>query len=101
MAFDQDGDAGTAAALEDARTEVARGEGQRVIDMIAKAPPARSRPNGALSSAATTSVCGTSANRTASKPRQAAWRCRCPIRSTSAELQRRDPTLVGHQQPVR
>src|SRR6476659_8234994 len=39
MSFDQDGDAGTAKALEDALAEVAEGEGQRVIDMIAKAPP--------------------------------------------------------------
>jgi len=39
MSFDQDGDAGTAAAIQDALTEIAEGEGQRVIDMIAKAPP--------------------------------------------------------------
>src|SRR5260370_3413946 len=37
MSFDRDGDAGTAAALEDALAEIAEGEGQRVIDMIAKA----------------------------------------------------------------
>src|SRR4030088_2483730 len=39
MSFDRDGDAGTTAALEDARTQIAEGEGQRVIDMIDKAPP--------------------------------------------------------------
>src|ERR1700720_4827949 len=39
MSFDQDGDAGTAAAIQDALAEIAEGEGQRVIDMIAKAPP--------------------------------------------------------------
>src|SRR6516164_10005249 len=39
MAFDQDGDAGTAKAIEDALAEIAEGEGQRVIDMIDKAPP--------------------------------------------------------------
>ncbi|MGH7040218.1 MAG: hypothetical protein ACREE1_19030, partial [Stellaceae bacterium] len=39
MAFDRDGDAGTTAALEDALAEVAEGEGQRVTDMIDKAPP--------------------------------------------------------------
>src|ERR1700719_3409681 len=39
MAFDRDGDAGTAAALQDALAEITEGEGQRVIDMIAKAPP--------------------------------------------------------------
>jgi hypothetical protein len=39
MAFDQDGDAGTAVAIEDALAEIAEGESQRVIDMIAKAPP--------------------------------------------------------------
>ena len=39
MAFDRDGDAGTAEALKDALAEIAAGEGQRVSDMIAKAPP--------------------------------------------------------------
>ena len=39
LAFDQDGDAGTAKAIEDALAEIADGEGRRVIDMIDKAPP--------------------------------------------------------------
>jgi hypothetical protein len=39
MSFDRDGDAGTAAAIQDALAEIAEGEGQRVSDMIAKAPP--------------------------------------------------------------
>jgi hypothetical protein len=39
MSFDRDGDAGTALALEDALAQIAEGEGQRVIDMIDKAPP--------------------------------------------------------------
>jgi hypothetical protein len=39
MAFDQDGDAGTAKAIEDALAEIAGGEGRRVIDMIDNAPP--------------------------------------------------------------
>ncbi|MEA2744415.1 MAG: hypothetical protein QOG25_2786 [Acetobacteraceae bacterium] len=39
LAFDQDGDAGTAKAIEDALAEIADGEGQRVIEMIDKAPP--------------------------------------------------------------
>src|SRR5260370_4248675 len=39
MSFDREGDAGTAVALEDALAEIAEGEGQRVIDMVAKAPP--------------------------------------------------------------
>src|SRR3954447_21437290 len=39
MSFDRDGDAGTAAAIQDALAEVAEGEAQRVNDMIAKAPP--------------------------------------------------------------
>src|SRR5689334_2135340 len=39
MAFDRDGDAGTAMAIQDALAEIAEGEGKRVIDMIAKAPP--------------------------------------------------------------
>ena len=38
-AFDRDGDAGTAKAIEDALAEIAEGEGRRVIDMIDKAPP--------------------------------------------------------------
>src|ERR1700752_1934138 len=39
MSFDRGGDAGTAVALQDALAEIAEGEGQRVIDMIDKAPP--------------------------------------------------------------
>jgi hypothetical protein len=39
MTFDRDGDAGTAKAIEDALETIAEGEGQRVIDMIDKAPP--------------------------------------------------------------
>src|SRR3984893_18308739 len=39
MSFDREGDAGTAAAIQDALAEITEGEGQRVIDMIAKAPP--------------------------------------------------------------
>ncbi len=39
MSFDRDGDAGTAAALEDALAQIAEGEGQRVVDRIEKAPP--------------------------------------------------------------
>jgi hypothetical protein len=39
MSFDRDGDAGTAAALEAALRQIAEGEEQAVIDMIANAPP--------------------------------------------------------------
>src|SRR3954454_24899251 len=39
MSFDQNGRAGTAAAVQDALSEIAEGEGQRVVDMINKAPP--------------------------------------------------------------
>src|SRR5215471_21190559 len=39
MSFDRKGDAGTTAALEDALTQIAEGEGQRVTDMIDNAPP--------------------------------------------------------------
>src|SRR5450755_2219196 len=39
MSFDREGDAGTTAALEDALTQIADGEGQRVTDMINNAPP--------------------------------------------------------------
>ena len=39
MSFDRNGDAGTAAALDDALAQIAEGEGRRVIDMIEHAPP--------------------------------------------------------------
>src|ERR1700739_266547 len=39
MAFDRDGDAGTAVALDDALAEIASGESQRLTEMIDKAPP--------------------------------------------------------------
>src|ERR1700704_4623242 len=39
MSFDRDGDAGTGTAIRDALAEIAEGEGQRVTDMINKAPP--------------------------------------------------------------
>ena len=39
MSFDQDGDAGTAAATEAALSQIAEGEGQVVIDTLDDAPP--------------------------------------------------------------
>src|SRR3954451_21418108 len=39
MTFDQNGDAGTTVAIQDALAEIAEGEGQRVVDMIDNAPP--------------------------------------------------------------
>jgi len=39
MSFDRNGDAGTAEALEDALAQIAEGEGQRVIEILDKAPP--------------------------------------------------------------
>src|SRR5450432_208357 len=39
MTFDRNGDAGTAAALNDARAAILSGDEQRMIDMIEKAPP--------------------------------------------------------------
>ncbi len=39
MSFDQDGDAGTAAATEAALRQIAEGEGQAIIDMLDNAPP--------------------------------------------------------------
>ncbi|HEY3847645.1 MAG TPA: hypothetical protein VGL95_11075, partial [Acetobacteraceae bacterium] len=39
MSFNRDGDAGTTQAIEDALAEIAEGEGQRLLDMIEKAPP--------------------------------------------------------------
>jgi hypothetical protein len=72
MAFDRDGDAGTAMALQDALAEIADGESQHVINMLDKAPP------GPIS------------------PRKAVWRCRCPIRSTSGRATPSSrPTLCG------
>ena len=38
MAFDRDGDAGTAAAIEAALAQIAEGEGQRLIDRLDNAP---------------------------------------------------------------
>ena len=39
MSLDRQGDAGTAAATEDALAQIASGEGQAVIDLIDNAPP--------------------------------------------------------------
>ncbi len=39
MSFDEDGDAGTAAATEAALLQIAEGEGQAIIDMLDNAPP--------------------------------------------------------------
>ncbi len=39
MTFDQDGDAGTAAATEAALTQIAEGDGQALIDRLENAPP--------------------------------------------------------------
>ena len=39
MAFDREGDAGTAEAMKDAFAEIATGESQAVIDMLKDAPP--------------------------------------------------------------
>ncbi len=39
MSFDRGGDAGTAAALEDALAQIATGEGQAIIDLLDNAPP--------------------------------------------------------------
>jgi len=39
MAFDRDGDAGTAEAMKDALAEIADGEAQRVIEWLQSAPP--------------------------------------------------------------
>ena len=50
MSFDRDGDAGTAAAIHDALAEIANGEGQRVTDMIANAPPGPIKTKGASGS---------------------------------------------------
>src|ERR1700676_4640961 len=56
MSFARGGDAGTAIALQDALVEIAEGEGQRVIEMIDKAPPGPIETKGASGSATTTSA---------------------------------------------
>ena len=102
MAFDRDGDAGTAVALQDALAEIAEGEGQRVTDMIAKAPPGPINTKWGLGFRDYDECVSTSASRTASKPRKAAWRCRCPIPSTSGRpTPSSRPTLSGATRPAR
>ncbi len=39
MSFDRDGDAGTAAAMEAAKAQIAEGKGQAIIDRLENAPP--------------------------------------------------------------
>src|SRR3979490_1311638 len=39
MSFDRDGDAGTAAAVEDAPADIPQGESHRLREMLDKAPP--------------------------------------------------------------
>lgn len=39
MSFDRNGDAGTAAAIEDALKQIAEGEGQKLLDELENAPP--------------------------------------------------------------
>ena len=39
MSFDDNGDAGTAVATEDALRQIASGEGQKILDMLKTAPP--------------------------------------------------------------
>src|SRR3954453_789258 len=48
MSFDRDGDAGTAAALQDALAEIAEGESRPLTDMIDKAPPGPITPRWGL-----------------------------------------------------
>ena len=73
MAFDRDGDAGTAAAIEAALRQVAEGEGQVVIDRLKNASlPAPSRPSGGSGFAPGKSAWRIS-GRTASKRPKAAW----------------------------
>ena len=67
MSFDREGDAGTAAAIQDALAEIAEGEGQRVIEMIDKAPPGPIKTKWVSGSATMTSVSSTFASRTASR----------------------------------
>jgi hypothetical protein len=68
MEFDRDGDAGPAMALQDALAEIAEGEGQRVIDMIAKAPPGPIKTKWGLAFRDYDECVKYSASRTASKP---------------------------------
>ena len=67
MSFDQDGDAGTAAAMEAAIRQVAEGEGQAVIDMIENAPPGPIETRWGLAAFAATTSAWTIFGRTTSK----------------------------------
>ncbi len=82
MSFDQDGDAGTAAAMKAALLQIAQGEGQVVIDMLENAPPDPSKRSGASGFGPTRSALNIS-GRAASKSLKAVWRCRFATPSTS------------------
>ena len=98
MSFDREGDAGTARALEDALAEIVEGEGQQVIDMINKAPPGAPIKTrwgvGFREYDGCMDYIRSSNN--ASRPPQAAWRCRCPIRfMTGRPIPSSRPTPSG------
>jgi hypothetical protein len=90
MSFDREGDAGTAAALEDALTQIAEGDGQRVIDTIENAPPGPIETRWGLG------FREYYIRANGSRPPKAAWRCRCPILPTSGPpTPSSRPTLSG------
>ena len=94
MSFDQDGDAGTAAAMEEALRLIAEGEGQAVIDMIDNAPPGPIETKWGVGFR-TYDECLDYIGQTTSKPRRAVSRCRCATRSTISR-----PTPLFRQRAV-
>ena len=95
MSFDREGDAGTAAALEDALTQIAEGEGRRVIDMIENAPPGPIQTRWGLGFR-DYDECMDYIRANGIKAPEGAWRCRCPILSTSGPpTPSSRPTLSG------
>jgi len=71
MSFDQEGDAGTGAAMEATLKQIAEGKGQAVIDKLDNAPRGPSRQSGALGFVSTQSASNI-LELTTSKPRKAA-----------------------------
>jgi hypothetical protein len=83
MAFDRDGDAGTAVALDDALAEIASGESQRVIEMIDKAPPGPIKTKWGIAFRDYDECVDYIRQSNSLKVPRGAWRCRCPIWCTS------------------
>ena len=83
MAFDQDGDAGTAVATQAALHQIAEGQGQTVIDMLDNAPPGPIESKWGLGFRSY-SECLEHIRATTSKLLKAALRFRCATPSMSS-----------------